>query len=137
LRAKALVPQARIIVILISATKRAYSWYQHMRSKRDPIANSFNFYEVITASGYTHNSNRSQTRQLRDLRSRCINPGLYDQHLERWLSFFPPQQLLILDGEELKSDPMSVLDQVQDFLNVEKIDYADLIKYDPRKGKIP
>jgi hypothetical protein len=53
------------------------------------------------------------------------------------LSFFPPQQLLILDGEELKSDPMSVLDQVQDFLNVEKIDYADLIKYDPRKGKIP
>ncbi|KAG6461561.1 hypothetical protein O3G_MSEX012699 [Manduca sexta] len=60
-RAHALLPNAKIIAILISPSKRAYSWYQHIRSHGDPVANNYTFHTVITA-------NDSAPKPLRDLR---------------------------------------------------------------------
>lgn len=57
-------------------------------------------------------------KPLRDLRNRCLNPGKYAQHLERWLSYFPPQQLYIVDGEVLKSSPVDVMNELQRFLKI-------------------
>lgn len=45
-RAHALLPRAKIIAILIAPAKRAYSWYQHIRSHGDQIANNYSFYQV-------------------------------------------------------------------------------------------
>lgn len=45
-RAHALLPHAKIITILISPAKRAYSWYQHQRAHGDLIANNYSFYQV-------------------------------------------------------------------------------------------
>lgn len=45
-RAHALLPHAKIIVIMISPAKRAYSWYQHTRAHGDPTANNYSFYQV-------------------------------------------------------------------------------------------
>merc|ERR1712136_428704 len=131
-RLHALIPKAKIIVILISAKKRAYSWYQHMRAHGDSIANNYSFHEVVT--GTAKPLNNQHKRALRGLRNHCLQPGYYAQHLERWLSFFSPQNLMIIDGEELKSEPFVVLNQLQDFLDVQKIDYTKLIKFDKRKG---
>lgn len=46
-RAHALLPQAKIISILISPARRAYSWYQHMRAHGDFVANNYSFYQVL------------------------------------------------------------------------------------------
>lgn len=46
-RAHALLPHAKIVVILISPAKRAYSWYQHTKAHGDLVANNYSFYEVI------------------------------------------------------------------------------------------
>ncbi|CAB0012676.1 unnamed protein product [Nesidiocoris tenuis] len=62
-RAHALLPQAKLVTILISPAKRAYSWYQHMRSHQDPVALNYSFYDVITASD-------TAPKVLRDLRNR-------------------------------------------------------------------
>ena len=59
---------------------------QHMRSHEDPEALSHPFYDVISA-------NSQSPRVLRELRRRCLNPGLYAQHLERWLNYYDVTQV--------------------------------------------
>lgn len=128
LRAHALLPHAKLVTILISPAKRAHSWYQHQRSHGDPTALNYSFYDVITA-------NKHSVKQLHELRNRCLNPGLYAQHLERWLTYYPPQQLMIIDGEELKSDPVHVMNRLQTFLGITPLfEYNKSLRYDPSKG---
>lgn len=127
-RAHALVPNAKIVAILISPSKRAYSWYQHIRSHGDAVANNYTFYTVITA-------NDSAPKLLRDLRNRCLNPGRYSHYLERWLAEYSSHQLHIIDGSLLRSEPATVMNTLQKFLKISPhIDYNKLLKYDPKKG---
>ncbi|XP_076368391.1 bifunctional heparan sulfate N-deacetylase/N-sulfotransferase-like isoform X2 [Tachypleus tridentatus] len=128
LRAHALLPHAKLVTILISPIRRAYSWYQHMRAHKDTTALKYEFYEVVTA-------NDKAPKNLRDLRNRCLNPGLYAQHLDRWLTFYPPSQLMIIDGEELKADPVAVMNKLQQFLKITPfVDFTNHLRYDPQKG---
>ncbi|XP_013102846.2 bifunctional heparan sulfate N-deacetylase/N-sulfotransferase [Stomoxys calcitrans] len=127
-RAHALLPHAKIVSILISPAKRAYSWYQHQKAHGDAIANNYSFYQVITASD-------SAPKALRDLRNRCLNPGKYAQHLERWLSYYPAQQLHIIDGEQLRLNPIDVMNDLQRFLKIQPaLDYSNHLRYDVKKG---
>ncbi|KAK6170363.1 hypothetical protein SNE40_018773 [Patella caerulea] len=127
-RAFALLPRAKIICILINPSKRAYSWYQHMRSHEDPTALNYSFYDVITATDI-------DPRKLRELRNRCLNPGMYAQHLIRWLDYYPSRQLFIVDGEQLKNDPIHVMHTIQRFLHIDPyFDYSQFLRFDPKKG---
>ncbi|XP_054370613.1 bifunctional heparan sulfate N-deacetylase/N-sulfotransferase 4 isoform X2 [Molothrus ater] len=127
-RAASLIPKAKIITILIDPSDRAYSWYQHQRSHEDPAALRFNFYEVITGGPRV-------PQELRALQRRCLEPGWYALHIHRWLSHFPPSQLLIIDGQQLRSDPATVMDEVQKFLGVSPhYNYSEALTFDPQKG---
>lgn len=128
LRVHSLLPNAKLIVTLISPIQRAYSWYQHQRAHNDVTATNYTFYQVI-------NSSENSSHPLRDLRHRCLTPGFYAQHLEHWLSYFSPSQILILDGEELKSDPVTTMNRVQEFISIDPIiDYSTKLRFDPKKG---
>lgn len=127
-RVHALLPKAKLVAILISPAKRAYSWYQHMKSHNDPVANNYSFYQIVTASD-------NSPKSLRDLRNRCLNPGKYSQHLERWLAYYDAQHLHIIDGDLLKSNPIEVLHDLQKFLKITPLyDYSQHLKYDTKKG---
>ncbi|NXJ93242.1 NDST4 sulfotransferase, partial [Corythaixoides concolor] len=127
-RAASLIPKAKIITILIDPSDRAYSWYQHQRSHEDPAALKFNFYEVITSSHWAPS-------EIRTLQRRCLTPGWYAVHIERWLTHFPASQLLIIDGQQLRSDPATVMDEVQKFLGVSPhYNYSEALTFDPQKG---
>lgn len=47
--------------------------------------------------------------------------GLYAQHMERWLAWFPRSQIHLVSGERLISDPAGELGKVQDFLGLQRI----------------
>uniref|UniRef100_A0A8C6YJV9 [heparan sulfate]-glucosamine N-sulfotransferase n=1 Tax=Naja naja TaxID=35670 RepID=A0A8C6YJV9_NAJNA len=127
-RAASLIPKAKIITILIDPSDRAYSWYQHQRSHEDSTALKFNFYEVIT-------SNDAAPSELKGLQKKCLIPGWYAVHIERWLKYFPSSQLLIIDGQQLRSDPATVMDGVQKFLSISPhYNYSDALTFDPQKG---
>ncbi|XP_010573848.1 PREDICTED: bifunctional heparan sulfate N-deacetylase/N-sulfotransferase 4 [Haliaeetus leucocephalus] len=127
-RAASLIPKAKIITILIDPSDRAYSWYQHQRSHEDPTALKFNFYEVITSSHWA-------ASEIRTLQKRCLTPGWYAVHIERWLTHYPASQLLIIDGQQLRSDPATVMDEVQKFLGVSPhYNYSEALTFDPQKG---
>ncbi|XP_019600085.2 bifunctional heparan sulfate N-deacetylase/N-sulfotransferase 3 [Rhinolophus sinicus] len=127
-RAASLVPKAKIITILIDPSDRAYSWYQHQRSHEDPTALKFSFYQVISAGPRA-------PAELRALQKRCLVPGWYASHIERWLVYFPPFQLLIIDGQQLRMDPATVMDEVQKFLGVSRhYNYSEALTFDSHKG---
>ncbi|XP_062992434.1 bifunctional heparan sulfate N-deacetylase/N-sulfotransferase 4 [Elgaria multicarinata webbii] len=127
-RAVSLIPKAKIITILIDPSDRAYSWYQHQRSHQDSAALKFNFYEVVTSDDWAPS-------ELKALQKRCLIPGWYAIHIERWLTNFPTSQLLIIDGQQLRSDPATIMDEVQKFLGVSPhYNYSEALTFDPQKG---
>ncbi|XP_076074435.1 bifunctional heparan sulfate N-deacetylase/N-sulfotransferase-like [Mytilus galloprovincialis] len=127
-RVHSLLPKIKIICILIDPAKRAYSWYQHMQAHGDHIAGNYTFHEIITAPD-------SAPRKVRELRNRSLIPGIYVQHLQKWLEFFPSRQIFIIDGGRLKSNPVAVMHNVQRFLHIEPhYDYNDYLRFDSKKG---
>ncbi|KAG7465177.1 hypothetical protein MATL_G00173560 [Megalops atlanticus] len=127
-RAAALLPKAKIITILINPADRAYSWYQHQRAHDDPVALKYTFHDVITAP-------HDAPIKLRVLQNRCLVPGWYATHLERWLNHYHPSQLLVLDGQMLRTEPASVMDKIQKFLGLANtVNYHRILAFDPKKG---
>nr|XP_023649119.1 bifunctional heparan sulfate N-deacetylase/N-sulfotransferase 1-like isoform X1 [Paramormyrops kingsleyae] len=142
-RAASLLPKAKIITILINPADRAYSWYQHQRAHDDPVALKYTFHDVITAAP-------DAPIKLRVLQNRCLVPGWYATHLERWLSQYHPSQVMVLDGQMLRTDPTSTMDKVQKFLGLPNIvNYHKILanpdkwmaasvssppRFDPKKG---
>lgn len=119
------------------------SCQQHQRAHDDPVALKYSFHDVITAG-------HDAPVKLRVLQNRCLVPGWYAAHLERWLNsyhssqvlrawkiqdsaqhpslrpvpadmFVSAAQLLVLDGQMLKTEPASVMDKVQKFLSLTNI----------------
>ncbi|VFV34234.1 bifunctional heparan sulfate N-deacetylase/N-sulfotransferase 2 isoform X2 [Panthera pardus] len=113
-RGAALLPRAKIITVLTNPADRAYSWYQHQRAHGDPAALNYTFYQVISASSQA-------PLALRSLQNRCLVPGYYSTHLQRWLTYYPSGQLLIVDGQELRTNPAASMESIQKFLGLMKI----------------
>lgn len=96
-----------------------------MRAHSDPIALKYSPEELF----------HGQMPETRKLRSRCLSAGFYARHLERWLDFFSPRQLIIIDGLELREEPATVMDEVISMLNLPKaVDYKRLLRFDSQKG---
>eukprot|EP00117_Sycon_ciliatum_P012908 scpid22021/ scgid13784/ Bifunctional heparan sulfate N-deacetylase/N-sulfotransferase; Glucosaminyl N-deacetylase/N-sulfotransferase; Sulfateless; Heparan sulfate N-deacetylase; Heparan sulfate N-sulfotransferase len=127
LRAWRLMPSVKVIVILVDPVKRAYSWWQHQVAHKDPITTQVSF-RTLLLRNHRHNRAKSVLKQ------RCLFPGQYAVHLKRWLAFFGPKQIHIIDGEELVKDPVPVMHAVQKFIGVQFIDYAQHIKKSATKG---
>lgn len=127
-RAHRLLPRANIIAVIIPPGQRAYSWYHHMRAHADPTSLKYTFKQVITAGP-------DSPRALLSLAGRCLEPGKYAQHLDRWLTQYRPRQLQIIDGEEVKYNPVAVMNKLQHFLQISPFfDYNNSLVFDKDKG---
>uniref|UniRef100_A0A5S6QUI1 [heparan sulfate]-glucosamine N-sulfotransferase n=1 Tax=Trichuris muris TaxID=70415 RepID=A0A5S6QUI1_TRIMR len=127
-RVKALLPDVRIVVILISPSLRAYSWYQHMKAHEDPAAVGNDFIDILQAK-------EEAGPDIWRFHQRCLVPGHYSHHLERWLNHFPAKQINIVDGDQLKHEPSIVMNSVQDYLELHPaIDYTELLTFNAKKG---
>ena len=60
-----------------------------MRSHDNEAAWSNEFYDLLT-------SNVNASSSVKSLRGRCLVPGLYAEHLERWMLYFPTAQVCFL-----------------------------------------
>ncbi|XP_047408282.1 bifunctional heparan sulfate N-deacetylase/N-sulfotransferase 2 isoform X2 [Sciurus carolinensis] len=127
-RGAALLPRAKIITVLTNPADRAYSWYQHQRAHGDPVALNYTFYQVISASSQA-------PVVLRSLQNRCLVPGYYSTHLQRWLTYYPSGQLLIVDGQELRTNPAASMESIQKFLGITPfLNYTRTLRFDEDKG---
>merc|ERR550519_2484255 len=128
LRAHRLLPRANVIAVILPPGERAYSWYHHMRAHSDPTAINYTFRQVLMAGP-------SSPRSLLSLQAHCLEPGKYATHLERWLAQYRPKQISIVDGVQLKYNPVTVMNQLQHFLQISPFfDYKDSLEFDKHKG---
>jgi hypothetical protein len=118
-RAHALVPHARLIVLLRDPVRRAYSHYWHERDKK---RETLSFEEAIAAepARLGDDEQRLARGEIRHSRAHqhfgYLSRGRYAEQLERWWQFYPREQTLVLRFEDLAREPMEVLGRALDFL---------------------
>lgn len=135
-RAHALLPNARLIVLLRDPVRRAYSHYWHERDKgREPLS----FEDAIAAEPERIERDHERLARGEIERSEAhqffsyLARGRYAEQLERWLQFYPRQHLLVLRFEDLAREPLPVLNSTLDWLGLPKLDRARLEPRNTRK----
>ena len=63
-----------------------------------------------------------------------ISRSLYDVHYQRWLQWFNKSQILVLNGDQLIKDPVSVLKEAERFLNLKEFFNSEMFFFDEGKG---
>ncbi len=143
-RATATVPEAKILAVLRNPVDRAFSHYQHERSKGHE---HLGFAKALAAE------RRRTAGELERLRAGEITDsyplrrfsyvarGRYAEQLERWLVNVPPGRLLVLAAEELFTEPRRVMRTVFTFLGLDddpaiRVRQLNARRYEPMDPEI-
>jgi len=108
-RIKKDLPGIKLIALLRNPIDRAYSAYS--MNKRQLNKNDFPTFEEAIANA---DMSFEQSRLY-------LYRGRYAEHIKHWLKTFRRDQLLFLKSEDLFRNPEKSLDEVYEFLRVEKV----------------
>lgn len=118
-RAAALLPDARLVVLLRNPIDRAYSFYQLMvrfgretRSFEQAIAEE----PAMLAEELPRMQAAEPVWSKRVILGAYIAKGIYIDQLLRWEGCFPRENFLVLRSEDFFADPDQALRQVADFV---------------------
>ena len=108
-RIKALVPNARLIIVVRDPVERAHSNWTHLWSAGlDPIGD---FVMACAAEDERVAAGWADFWHYKRI-------GLYGQQLQHLYSVFPPEQVLVIRYRDLVDDPRGALDRICGFLGV-------------------
>jgi hypothetical protein len=111
-RLHALLPKAKLIVLLRNPADRALSHYFFLKGKDAPLSA---LHEAVEREAETLSSNTASSAEKGES---YLRRGLYAEQLERWLRLFPREQMLVLQSERFLAEPRETLAQVQSFLGL-------------------
>jgi heparan sulfate N-deacetylase/N-sulfotransferase NDST2 len=95
--------------------------------KKNIIAEKNSFVDILK-------STNDSDLNIFNLKQKCISPGHYHKHLLEWFNKFHSNQILIIDSEVFKNNPMNDLERIQEFLKLKKkINYEEILKKDNNK----
>ncbi|XP_063328031.1 heparan sulfate glucosamine 3-O-sulfotransferase 3B1a [Pelmatolapia mariae] len=121
-RIYAMSKDTKLIVVVRDPVTRAISDYTQTRSKKPDIPS----FESLTL--------KNTSAGLIDTTWSAVQIGMYAKHLERWLQYFPMEQLLFVSGERLITDPAGEMARVQDFLGLRRVVTEKHFHFNPAKG---
>ncbi|XP_051889303.1 heparan sulfate (glucosamine) 3-O-sulfotransferase 3-like [Pristis pectinata] len=121
-RIHAMSKDTKLIVVVRDPVTRAISDYTQIISKAADIPG----FETLTF--------KNRTTGLVDASWSPIWIGIYAQHLENWLQYFPLSQMHFVSGERLITDPSGELGKVQDFLGLQRLITDDHFFFNETKG---
>ncbi len=131
-RLHALLPDARLIVLLRDPVRRAYSHYWH---ERDKGHEHLGFEDAIAAEPERVDAAHERLARGEIACSRehqhfsYLARGRYAEQLERWLALFPREQLHVARFEDLAHDPLGALNETLRFL---ALPHAASVDLEPR-----
>ncbi|XP_078257317.1 heparan sulfate (glucosamine) 3-O-sulfotransferase 3-like [Rhinoraja longicauda] len=121
-RIHAMSKDTKLIVVVRDPVTRAISDYTQIISKSADIPG----FETLTF--------KNRTTGLVDASWSPLWIGIYAQHLENWLQYFPLSQMHFVSGEKLITDPAGELGKVQDFLGLQRLITDDHFFFNETKG---
>lgn len=118
----------KLIVILREPSARAvsaYIMYHHhfSKGKRSKFYDKREFSKAIS----TEISHLEKGKTFVDYRG-YVARGLYFEQLLRYYEYFPKEQILVLESEDLKEKPEISLEKVQSFLGIKQVSLIMEIK---------
>jgi len=135
-RAHALVPNAKLIVLLRDPVRRAYSHYWH---ERDKGRETLNFEDAIAAEPERIERDHARLASGEIERSAAhqyfsyLARGRYAEQLAAWLQVYPRESLLALRFEDLAREPLPVLNRTLGWLGLPGMESARLEPRNTRK----
>ena len=123
-RVHKLLPLVKLIVVLRNPIERAYSEFHYTVNLGEQITE--NFEDVIKSElkrieiGNNNPELKIKNTNYHQFSFSHLRDGLYAQHLENWLKFFPKEQLLILNAKDLYNNLDNIVAETFDFLNLPK-----------------
>lgn len=128
-RLAALLPDARLVVLLRDPVRRAYSHYWHERHRR---RESLGFEAAIQAEPGRIDAAHARLAEGSIARSRehqefsYLARGRYAEQLERWFEHFPRERFHVVRFESLAGSPLATLNETCAFLGLAALSAAKL-----------
>ena len=113
----------KLLVVVRDPTVRAISDYAQLSDKHHGTLKPFE--EYVTED--LHH------RVLRTT-SAIVDTGVYIKHLNKWLEYFPIEQIHFVNGEELVKNPVDEMKSVEKFLGLEPFIDETLYYFNETKG---
>ena len=120
-RAKALLPDCRLIAMLRDPVERAYSHYWHEVNRgfeKLPIEQALDQEEERLSGTESSLTASTSARSHAHQHFSYLARGRYLEQLEAWQRHFPKEQMLILRSEGFFASPQDELERVCDFLGL-------------------
>ncbi|XP_006825190.1 heparan sulfate glucosamine 3-O-sulfotransferase 5-like [Saccoglossus kowalevskii] len=123
----------KIIIVLCDPVRRAVSdylefiWREKRRSEKHVVGKKLDSFEHLV---WDHATIRGGINQLNEM----IDVGIYAKHLIRWFDVFSRDQILLLDGTLLLTDPLSELKTVERFLGLRSFFQKDHFSMNEERG---
>lgn len=124
-RLRALLPQARLLILLRDPVERALSQYFHSRRlgleplELEPALDA----EPQRLAGADARLAGSLGRHPSHQEHSYLSRSRYEQQIPRWQRLFPAEHLLILRSEDLFTQPSAVWERLQAFLGLQLVPF--------------
>ena len=123
-------PQTKLLVIVRDPVKRAVSQY-HMHLRNGKTKQTFQ--EIIESELQDLYDIKDWNEVIARTKSKnYLGHGLYVYALEKWMRIFSSEKLLVLNSKDLANNSDLVMEQVFQFLSLEK--YSDIQYSEKNKG---
>ena len=120
-------PNVKLILILREPITRAISQFVQLASQWEKNI-------TLKETGKLFEKSSIKKNGAVNTRRRYIREGVYVKILQPWLDVFPLEQLLILDGEKLITDPYSVTLKAEKYLGLERHIKKSFFVFNKEKG---
>ena len=97
------------------------------KASKNIITDKYSLYEILKLIN-------SSDSNVVNFRNKCIHSGFYYKSLKRWLDVFNSNDILIIDSDSFRQNPIQYLKGIQSFFELKNIiDYKQHLVYDSNK----
>ena len=136
-RIKKLLPDSKLIILFRNPTDHAYSLYHH-RVRMKVESETFENCILHDQERFNETEKKWQNDEVRehtwkDLRLSYVSDGIYFNHIEKWFSLFPKENIHCINVDDLAKDPIYVLNEICNFLDLHEYSFKNYVKKNVNK----
>ena len=128
-------PQYFTSTVAPERLKRVSTGVKLMLILRNPLSRSISDYFFMQRKGRQTTTFTKKLFPNRNINTKCseIRTSMYDINYSKWLKWFPKEQILIVNGDNLKINPIEELTKIEKFLNIPHYFENDMFQFTGRR----